>query len=525
VSRTKVTFILNLIVIFAIYFVTAKLGLGLQAVSRFATLVWIPTGFSLAMLLLFGYRYWPAIALGAFAVNLLTGAPFFVAVGIAIGNTLEALFGTFLLKTFFNFINSMSRLKDVLALVLLAAPFAAAISATIGVTSLLFGGLISISQYFLTWIPWWVGDAISVLIVTPLILLWSFGISFDRKFSRIAEFIFLIIVVIAVGIFIFSGIFRFPINNSAIIYLVYPPIIWAALRFGQREVAAILFIFSGLAIWDTILGFGPFASKNINVSLLYLQFFMIITSLTTLILAVVVSERRGLEERKDDFISMASHELRTPVTSIKLYSQIVKTKLDEKKPLAAKKFMLKLDDQLSKLTALMLDLLDISRMQSGKIQIQETIFNLNQLIQETVESLQRTTENHALIIKGKFAHDITGDRERIYQVLVNLITNAIKYSPKGGKIFIHCKNLDNYVQISVEDSGVGIDKNHLQRIFEKLYRAPSTQKESSVPGLGIGLYVSSEIVKMHKGKIWAKSNKNKKGATFYFTLPLVSKTG
>jgi len=522
VSPTKLKYVIRLVVIFAIYFATAKFGLSLQAVSRFATLVWIPTGFSIAVLLLFNYRCWPAIALGAFFVNLLNGAPILVAIGIGTGNTLEAVIGVFILRTFFGFINSMSRLKDVLALILAAAPLAAAVSATFGVTSLLFGGTITSSEYIKTWVPWWVGDVISVLIITPFLLLWSFGISFDRKYGRIAEFIFLFLVVTAVGLFIFSGTFRLPINNSSIIYLVYPPIIWAALRFGQREVAAILLVFSGLAIWDTMLGFGPFASKDINISLLYLQFFMIITSLTSLILAVVVSERRRLEGRKDDFISMASHELRTPVTSIKLYSQIVKTKLDEKKYVATKKYIRKLDDQLYKLTALVLDLLDISRMQSGEIQIEKAPFNLNHLVTEIVESLQRTTKNHTLSINGKITKDVIADRDRIYQVIVNLINNAIKYSPDGGKVIIHCKNTKDYVQISVEDRGLGIDKNHMQRIFEKLYRAPLVKKNAAVPGLGIGLYVSSEIIKIHNGKIWVENNKKRKGTTFYFTLPIVA---
>ncbi|HSW97886.1 MAG TPA: MASE1 domain-containing protein [Candidatus Saccharimonadales bacterium] len=517
-SRKRISYFITLLIIFVIYFITAKFGLSLQAVSRFATLVWIPAGFSLAILLLFEYRYWPAIFLGAVLVNYLTGAPFFVAVLIGIGNALEALVGIILLRKMFGFINAMSRLKDVLALVLVAAPLSAAISATFGVTSLYIGGLIPLSHYILTWVTWWVGDVISIFIITPFLLLWSIGISSDRKASRTLEYILLLLIVISVGLFIFNGTIKFPINNPSIIYLVYPPIIWAALRFGQREVSAILLIFSGLAIWDTMLGYGPFVTKNVSLSLLYLQIFMIITSVTSMILAVVVAERRRLEERKDDFISMASHELRNPVTSIKLYSQIVKTKLNEKKVTAANNYMKKLDDQLYKITALVMDLLDISRMQSGKIQIEKKLFDINKLIAEAVDSLQRTTKKHKILVKGKIRKEIFGDRERIYQVLVNLINNAIKYSPEGGKIIIHCKNIPDYIQISVEDSGIGIDKNHLQRIFEKLYRVPNNQM-NGVPGLGIGLYVSSEIITMHNGKIWA-DNKRKKGSIFHFILPI-----
>lgn len=496
---------------------TAKFGLGLQAVSRFATLIWIPTGFSLAVLLLNGYRYWPAIIIGAFSVNLFTGAPPFVAVGIAIGNTLEAVIGVYLLKNYYGFMNSLSRLKDVLALIFVAAPFAGAVSATIGVLSLLLGNVIDSSKFWVTWLPWWVGDMISCFIVTPVILLWSQKINFHIIPQRILELLTLTALTVIMGIFVFKGFYGLPYGNYPVIYLVYPPIVWAALRFGQKEVAAIMLVYSGFAIWETMLGFGPFAGKNIIASLLSLQFFMIVTTATSLILSVVVSERKLLEERKDDFISMASHELRTPITSLKLYAELVNGRLKEKKFAESKKYLSKLNDQIYKLTSLVIDLLDVTRIQSGKLQIVKEPFNINLLIADIVEMLQRTTEIHVFIVKGRSRKIITGDKDRVYQVLVNLLTNAIKYSPDGGKIIIQCKDLKTKLQVSVKDSGVGIDKNHLQKIFEKLYRVPGKEKNIA-QGLGIGLFVSSEIIKLHRGKIWAESKKGR-GSTFYFTLP------
>src|SRR5437879_6083404 len=146
-----------ILTLFAIYFSTARLGLSLDAVSRFATLVWLPSGMALAALLLFGYRLWPGILIGAFLVNLFNGAPLVVAVGIGIGNTLEALVGTYLLKRK-GFSHSLDRLRDVLVLVLLAIPVSALISATIGVSSLFLGKVIAFSSYYPTWQAWWVGD-------------------------------------------------------------------------------------------------------------------------------------------------------------------------------------------------------------------------------------------------------------------------------------------------------------------------------------------------------------------------------
>src|SRR2546428_6385137 len=161
VRRQVIIYLGEILALFAIYFSTARLGLSLDAVSRFATLVWLPSGLAVAALLLFGYRLWPGILLGAFLVNLFNGAPPVVAVGIGIGNTLEALVGTYLLKRH-GFSHALDRLRDVLLLVLLAIPLSTIISATLGVSSLLVGKVISFSSYYPTWRAWWIGDMISI---------------------------------------------------------------------------------------------------------------------------------------------------------------------------------------------------------------------------------------------------------------------------------------------------------------------------------------------------------------------------
>ncbi len=407
---------------------------------------------------------------------------------------------------------------------MIAAPISSAVSATIGVTSLLAGHIIDPTVYTTTWMPWWIGDLISDLIVAPFFLFWLQKHSFTIKPLRILELIGLLFLVFAVGFFVFLGVGGVTTTNFPMRYLVYPLIIWVALRFGQRETATIMLIYSVLAIWATMLGFGPYAYRSISDNLLFLQFFMIITSVTSLILSVAISEKREIEERKDDFISMASHELRTPVTSLKIYSQIVNKKITEKKYTAARKYLGKLDDQTYKLTSLIIDLLDVSRIQSGNLKIKQEPFNINQLVTDTIEVLQKTTNDHSLIVRGNIKKEVWGDRERVYQVLVNLLANAIKYSPDGGKIDILCKDLGYMIQISIRDKGVGIDKTQLRRIFERLYRISEDRDGRVFPGLGIGLFVCAEIVRMHKGKIWAERNKSK-GSTFHFTLPISSDTG
>jgi signal transduction histidine kinase len=248
----------------------------------------------------------------------------------------------------------------------------------------------------------------------------------------------------------------------------------------------------------------------LNFALILLSFYLINSEFR---------RRTELEKNKDDFISTASHELKTPLTSLNIYTQLASKKLEGGKITEAKNVLAKINDQTEKLMSLVTDLLDISRLETGKLKIEKAPFDLNEAIDETVESIQQTTKSHEIITKSKVRHSVYGDRYRIYQVITNLLTNAIKYSPEGGKIFITTKEKPKEVVISIKDQGIGIDSEHQKRIFEKLYRVIDS-KEQTYPGFGIGLYICSEIIRQHRGKIWVESKK-KKGSTFHFTLPLV----
>jgi integral membrane sensor domain MASE1 len=204
-KREYFLYVGEIVILFAIYFGTARFGLSLDAVSRFATLVWFPSGLAVAALLLFGYHLWPGILIAAFLVNLFNGAPLFVALGIGIGNTLEALVGTYLLKRN-KFSHTVDHLREVLVLVLLAVPLSALISATFGVSSLLLGKVIAFSSYYPTWSAWWIEDMISILILTPFLLTWSTWSRGKVSVKRMAEIAILAVFVLAVGLIVFLGL-------------------------------------------------------------------------------------------------------------------------------------------------------------------------------------------------------------------------------------------------------------------------------------------------------------------------------
>jgi len=231
-----------------------------------------------------------------------------------------------------------------------------------------------------------------------------------------------------------------------------------------------------------------------------------------------VTQQKELEERKDDFVNMASHELKTPITSMKLYLDAVSTQLKPHNDPKLHKMMKAIKDQTEKLQALVSDLLDVSRLQTGKLTFTKEEFNLDKLMQETINGLKSSTKKQKIVYTRNAPLTVIGDRFRIYQVLSNLITNAVKYSPEGTEILVKMKKEGKRAVVSVQDHGIGIPKEQQKKIFERLYQVTDS-KEKSFPGLGMGLYIAKAIVKKHKGDIWVESTEGK-GSTFYFSLPL-----
>lgn len=177
-----------------------------------------------------------------------------------------------------------------------------------------------------------------------------------------------------------------------------------------------------------------------------------------------------------------------------------------------------MDGQLNKLTELITYLLDVSTIQKGQLHLNLTKLNFDELIDETIEELQRTTTTHTLIKEGQIKRLIRGDKNRLTQVVRNLLTNAIKYSPNADKVVVSCETLSDKVVISITDFGIGIPKDEQRKIFDPLYRTRGVKKEQFA-GLGLGLYITREIIKKHGGHIKLQSRVGK-GSTFTFDLPL-----
>jgi PAS domain S-box-containing protein len=237
-------------------------------------------------------------------------------------------------------------------------------------------------------------------------------------------------------------------------------------------------------------------------------------------LQVALEEQKGIQKQKDDFLGIASHELKTPVTSIKAYAQVLqkvlKTKGDERESI----MMAKMDAQINRLTSLIGDLLDVTKMNTGRMEFHYSDFDLNEMIKAIVEELQRTTERHTIETELQDVGTIHADKERLGQVLINLLSNAIKYSPDANKIRVYSYLENKEIIVCVEDYGIGISEDNLQKVFEQFYRV-SGNMQHTFPGLGLGLYISSEIIRREGGRLWVNSVQNA-GSTFCFSLPVSS---
>ena len=220
-------------------------------------------------------------------------------------------------------------------------------------------------------------------------------------------------------------------------------------------------------------------------------------------------------QKKDEFIGIASHELKTPLTSAKGFLELLNSVEQDAQN---KLFVQKALNSINKLQRLIYDLLDVSKIQAGQLQLDIKEFDIDELIDDCIHEAQISIATHPISREGELLNSfISADKNRIEQVIINLLSNAIKYSPKGGKIIVHTSRTNSKLIVSVQDFGIGLPISEHKKIFDRFYR--SKERESGASGFGLGLYICSEIIKRHKGRIWVDSQKGS-GSTFYFELPV-----
>lgn len=486
-------------------------------------IIWPASGIALAGLILGGIGLWPALALAAFVHQLLYGAPLMIAIGLAIANVVQPVIATWLLKRL-GFINSFSRVQDTLIFILIAL-FVTIIIPALGTLTFTLAERALPLGITGTFIPWWIGQILSALIITPLLIRWLPHFSFERTRSELTEAWLSIATITALGFIIYWAPLR-EIAGVPLVYLILVPLLWIALRIGPRFMTLALFMNAAIALSGTayvVLSSGT--AVELGSALLQMQIFLIMISLIFLVLVTVAEERkdtandlrenvRTLEDaveriRKEDetksrFIATLAHELRNPLAP--LMSSVEILDLERGQDQRINELTSGMNEHLRTMRHLLDDLLDISRISREKLSLQKENIDLQTILSRSMRSV-----NPLIVSKGQVltcdmpdtAITLEADPVRLEQVFVNLLNNATKYTDSGGTITVTASVMGSDSVVSVRDTGIGMDIELLDTVFEPFFQIDQPGKPRA--GLGIGLSLTKNLVELHGGYITAAS--------------------
>jgi signal transduction histidine kinase len=518
-----------------VYFIAGKLGLKLAFLNDSASAVWPPSGIALAALLLLGYRAWPAIFLGAFLVNFTTAGTFPTSLGIATGNTLEALGGAWIICRFADGVRVFDRAQGVFKFAL-AALLSTLISPTIGLTSLALGGYADWNNYSAIWVTWWLGDLAGDLVIAPLILLWGIEPRWRRNRDDTIEAGALLLLLVILAETVFGGWFPIFARNYPVAFICGPLVIWTAFRFTQRETATGIFVLAGIALWGTLHRHGPFVMESDNQSLVVLQGWAAVLTLTSMTLAAAMAERRRAEamieeqksaieaahRTKDNFLAMLSHELRTPLTPIVAALETLKEEpLD---PGEAKAALAMIRRNIDLESQLIDDLLDLTRISAGKLQLQLEPLDAHRAVSNVLEMCASELSDKQLHLSLDLRaedHHIAADAPKLQQIIWNLLKNAIKFTRENGVVTISSSNeTPQSLTIRVTDTGIGIEPEMMERIFNR-FEQGDRSFQRRFGGLGLGLTISKSLAEAHGGTLLVESEGRGHGASFSLKIKTV----
>jgi signal transduction histidine kinase/ActR/RegA family two-component response regulator len=518
------------------YFVAGKAGLRLAFLQPNASPVWPPAGIAVAALLVLGSRAWPAIFIGAFLVNLTTAGDVGTSLGIASGNTLEALCAAWLLNRYAGGTRVFDRAQDVFKFALIGAG-STAISPSIGVTSLALDGFSDWGNYGRDWVTWWLGDLTGYLVIMPLVLLWWVGPRREWNTKQKLEAGVLLFLLVAVGGAVFGGWLVGFINNFSLTLVCGPIILWTAFRFGQLETVTGIFIIAAIALWGTLNHTGPFQLLTDNESPLTLQSWAGVMMLTSMTLAAAMTERRRIEAEleqqkatvetanrtKDNFLAMLSHELRTPLTPVVSYLDILEAESGKSETLRTALAAIRRNIELE--GRLIDDLLDLTRIARGKLKLELKPIDAHEAILHAVDMCQAEAAEKRLSVKLDLsAADswVEADAAKFPQIIWNLLKNAIKFTPDAGEIRISSANDEPAgLTIAIHDNGIGIEPEVIGRVFNAFEQAGQSLKQHR-GGLGLGLAISKAIAIGHGASLRVSSDGRGCGTTFSLTMDTTS---
>lgn len=545
-----------------IYYITAKLGQYLAIPPGFITPVYPPSGIALAAMLLMGYQVWWGIWLAAsiaamwalWANTGILSMSIASGLGIATGSLLQATFGAFLIKRFigsqqiFNNAPNVAKFTGIELLSCMVSP-------TFGATTMYLCGFIAGKDYIVSWLTFWLGDAIGVLVMAPLLLFWiehwfrsqSTDLQYKVSLPSILEAVIWAFLLVSVGMVAFG--FNYPVE-----YLLIPLLVWSAFRSKQRYIALAIALVAALAIAGAIRGTSSFNRSTLNETLLLLQAFIGTVAATTLILSAVIIEREQVKARlervneeleskveertaalkqskevaevasraKSEFLANMSHELRTPLNGVLGYAQILSRSRNwgEKE----RKGVEIIYQCGSHLLTLINDVLDISKIEARRLELEPHPVHLPSLLQSIAEIVSIRAKQKGIdfvyLPDAAMPEGVEVDEKRLRQVLINLLGNAVKFTDQG-RVTFSAKQIeseeDSQMRFQIEDTGIGMSSEVLEKIFLPFEQVSDSKRNSE--GTGLGLAISQTIATLMGSQIQVESQLGV-GSKFFFDVAL-----
>ena len=542
-------YLLKLILLSGLYFLAGQIGWLFPDAFYTITPLWLPGGVGLVFLYFFGYRYFPAVFAGLFSLNVLHGGMGYeFALITSAGSTLATLTAVVVLRNR-DFHTSLNRVRDVFPL-FFSVIILASLSALAGALAVFNYTATDELEFFKFFFIWWVGEAIGTLIVASLGFVWWGNPGYERQ--RRLEMAALIVGVLGISVFCFYNDGTDWVERFQLSFIVFPSLVWAALRFGPHGTTLVTLIISVVALLGTVQGFGLFSFAGATNSLFLLQSYLTVICMTGLVLSSASIEQSENEEalreanesleqsvrsfsqtardarkasqKKSEFLALMSHELRNPLNGVVGFtSLLMNTDLNR----AQREHIAMIHSSGETLLGMIDEILDFNRIDTSKPEINESPFSLRHLINEIADSFRFHATRKKLEIRVEYPTDVSdsvkGDHQRIRQVLSNLMSNAVKFTEEGSveiKVSESRDNSSDETLLSIEfiDTGIGIDKEESARLF-----APFSQANQTIAGrfggTGLGLVISKNLSDAMGGRISLESELGA-GSTFCFKVPL-----
>ena len=535
---------LKFILLFCVQLALAQFAGALFRGGTSPAVIYLPSAVGLVAILLWGYGYWPAIALATFISPIISGSLPVTAAGVSLAHTLQAVVGAYLLRRY-DFQPLFGRLRDTFTFGMVVAA-TGAIVPTIGYAVTSFSNLLLGTPLpSISWFNWWVGEFFSMLLFAPFFMRWlAFPELTHRARQEWAEIGITFVLLTLISWILFWTPYSTVVGVS-MIYLLLLPFFWIALRVGPRFMTLALVLLTLIALTGTAFGVHPpsAAEQTLGQRLFSIQLFIIFLSIVFLTLTTAAEERKDAtkslskhvddledallriqreDQAKNEFLAILAHELRNPLSPILSSLELVEQNKAKGMFAAENEPHFKsIKTHIQMITRLLDDLLDISRITRKKFKLNKTIVELQSLIEQSALTVHLFYQERGHTFTAQTPKEsiwIEADPLRLQQIIVNILYNAGKYTNPGGRIDLVAQLVGEKLEIRVKDNGIGIAPEMLKKIFEPFVQIPTDVRMGT--GLGLGLSLTKRLAELHGGYIQAKSKGLGHGSEFTVILPL-----